>query len=605
VNGLPRLLALAAVAASVAANAQTQAAPARKPLLGTVRADDGSPAAGAAVTLWGIRAHADLAVDLPDAATAVADERGRFHAAVIPEVPYCGFALTAGAAGARGCSPLQGWFGAGALVEFVCAPPRPRQVVRCVGGDAWPAHGPLSWALLPAAGERALGPALPLSFDAGGDAYLPEFASARPCVCEARTAAGELLWSAFAPRGQHEPVCIPRPRTIPLRAVGESGEPVAGAAIRVRAGFRGDAAADGIETMRAIVWRELGRTGADGRLQVELPLPRDPFADPVGENVLLSALADGCAESVSGFAGTSLVIDGERLPRGESELRFTLRRASVPVCELAGSGRRLRGARLRVCAVAPLFAGGAGFTHDQRVYEGTADGDGKVRLAGMPPHIRAVREIVLPPDGTPPVLLPPRSQAEPSPSIQLDDAAELRLRLLDAAHGPLAGCAGYLRPVDAAPFGDLAATRFCTDPAGACTLRPWPGDWYLFAEGRGCWLFERCAFASGRRDLELTAQPFAHCTGVLTRAGQPVADAALALVRTVAAAGDEQARVLLAFARRSEERLRARVRTAADGRFDIPFVPVHGVVHTMRFDAAGRRSPEFTCDAAELRLEIQ
>jgi len=216
----------------------------------------------------------------------------------------------------------------------------------------------------------------------------------------------------------------------------------------------------------------------------------------------------------------------------------------------------------------------------------------------------SVSPIALPPDNSPPVLLPPRKAAEPSPSIQLDDAADVRIRLLDAARGPLAGCAGYLRPADAAPFGDLASARFCTDPAGACALRPWPGDWYLFAEGKGCWLFERCSFASGRRDLELTAQPLAHCTGVLTRTGQPVADAALVLVRSVPAS-DEQTRMLLAFVRRPEERLRARVRTDADGRFDIPFVPVQGMVRTMRFDAAGRRSQEFTCDAAELRLELQ
>jgi hypothetical protein len=180
---LPALLAAAAIA-------QSPAAPSRRPLLGTVRAADGSAAAGAQVTLWGIRAHADLAVDAPDVVTAVADERGRFHAAVITEVPYCGFAVTAGAAGARGTSPLLGWFGAGALVEFACAPPRPRLVARCVGGENWPALGPLTWSLLPASGERALGPALPLLSDAGGDAAVPEVPAGRACLCETRTAAG-------------------------------------------------------------------------------------------------------------------------------------------------------------------------------------------------------------------------------------------------------------------------------------------------------------------------------------------------------------------------------------------------------------------------------
>jgi hypothetical protein len=596
---LPALLAASAIA-------QSPAAPARKPLLGTVRAADGSAAAGAQVTLWGIRAHADLAVDAPDVVTAVADERGRFHAAVILEVPYCGFAVTAGAPGARGCSPLQGWFGAGALVEFACAPSRPLLVARCVGGENWPALGPLTWSLLPAVGERALGPALPLRFDAGGDAAVPDAPAGRSCICEARTAAGALLWSTLPPRFGAEPVCLPAPRAIPLRAVDESGEPVAGAMIRVRAGFRGDALVDGIETMRAIVWRELGHTGADGRLQVELPLQRDPFADPVGENVLFSALADGCAETVSGFAGTSLVIDDNRQPRGERELRFTLRRATAPACELAGGGRQLRGTRLRVLAVAPLSAGGAGFTHDQRVYEGTADAGGKVRLAGMPPHIKAVREIALPPDGAPPVLLPPRRQAEPLSSIQLGDAAELRLRLLDAARGPLAGCAGYLRPVDSAPFGDLAATRFCTDPAGACTLRPWPGEWYLFAESDTGFVFARCTVARGRSDLEFAEQPYAHCRGVLMGADGPLPGAALQLVKSSTGRLDEQGQLLATLARRPEERLRARVRTDEQGRFDIPFVPVDGLARTLVLTLAGRRSREFSLDAAgELLLELR
>src|SRR5262249_19800686 len=155
------------------------------------------------------------------------------------------------------------------------------------------ALGPLTWSLLPASGERALGPALPLVFDAGGDAAVPDVPAGRSCICEARTAPGALLWATLPPPLRRGPGCPPAPRPIPPGGGDEQGAGVAGAAIRVRAGFRGDGLVDGIETMRAIVWRELGRTDAEGRLEVRLPLQRDPFADPVGENLLFSALADG------------------------------------------------------------------------------------------------------------------------------------------------------------------------------------------------------------------------------------------------------------------------------------------------------------------------
>jgi len=216
-------------------------------------------------------------------------------------------------------------------------------------------------------------------------------------------------------------------------------------------------------------------------------------------------------------------------------------------------------------------------------------------------------EIALPPDGSPPVLLLPHADAAPLPSIRLDDAAELRLRLLDVGRGPFAGRAGYLRPVDSSPFGDLAATRFCTDVAGACTLRPWPGEWYVFAEDDAGFVFDRCTLARGRNELELAMQPYAHCRGVLMGPDGPLAGAALQLVRSTTGKLDEKRQLLATLARLPEERLRKRVRTDALGRFDIPFVPIDGVTRTLALALAGRGvSREFALDAAtELLIELR
>jgi len=281
--------AVLCAAAMVAQETQrNEAAAKRRALLGRVSDDQGNPCAGAEVTLHGVQPF--WIERSSDTVVVTTDERGRFVAKVLPQVAYCGFAVTAASStGAVAASRLVGWFGAGAQVVFVCGASVAAGTVRTAGAAAWSACGPLAWSLSPADTERGCGSALPFAPDGDGRAALHPFFAARAAgsgprtaLCEVRTSQGELLWSRLCAPGPDLEITLPQPRSIPFVVRDAAQQPIAGARIAVRQGFRGDGGVDGLETVRGQIWRELGSTDGGGRLTASVPLDLDPFTGVVG-----------------------------------------------------------------------------------------------------------------------------------------------------------------------------------------------------------------------------------------------------------------------------------------------------------------------------------
>jgi hypothetical protein len=587
---------------------QDAAAPQRRPILGRVLDEQGNPCSGASVTMYGVQPF--WIERAGDTVTVAADERGRFVAKVLPSVPYCGFAITAPSTdGAVGASRIVGWFGAGAQVRLVCGAAIAKTTMRAVGSAAWSDQGPLAWSLLAADTERSCGSAVPLVIGTDGNAVLPAFFAARAvstgprtALCEVRTAQGQLLWSRLCAPGPQLEVVLPPPRAIPLVVRDDNQQPIQGASVAVRQGYRGDGGVDGLDTVRGQLWRELGHTDADGRLTASVPLDLDPFAGVVGEAWVFRARSEGRAESMSGFLGNQDLRDDQRIARDDQrEVRFTLKAQPTRVLRIVRSGAAVAGVSVRIDLIAKLGVNGAGFTHDPRSFVAASDAEGVVAVPFAPSDIHGMRVQILEPGTTEPIVCAP-DVVQFGQTIDLAACACVRLRVRDAHDGPCAGASGYVRWAKDTSSGLAADLRFVTDAVGSAVLRLFPvGEWeFALGSVEAGVCCERVDVAELAPDvLELRLQAFLSGRGRLLDAEErPVAGAC---IRKWEFAGDvlPESRLHAAFVRQMQARLCLPVVTGADGAFALPVVPLHRPSLRLSF-AFGVR----TSEVAELAPDL-
>lgn len=607
-SAAPPLIAVLWFAATAAiAGAQESA---RKPLFGRALAA-GLPLPRATVTLVGIPHWFDPNRDVADVVEAQTDGRGQFRAQLVPGLPYMGFCVgEATADGIRARGAVQGWFGAGAIVEFECAPATGPFAVRATGLAAWAGDGPLQVRARPCA-PGTMWP-LPwaqlLSASPGdGDLQSTTWPALPAGLFEVRTAAGVPLLLAPAYLEQPEvTVAVPPPVSLLCRVVDGAGAPIAGAAVRLRGESFADEGVDGIATVRWRVEPMLGRTAADGTLALRLPIA-DPFAVGAGANALFVASAAGHQERVSGFQGRSWYRDDRRLePDGRRDLSFALP-AVVPLHgKVVFGGVPAPTGEVRLRAVAKLHYGGA-FVHDARRYAAPIGADGVFALDGVPTDPHALDLTVVddkgPLFGAPAV--PARQQAN---VVDLAAVGRLRVSVLDVRSGPAAGHPVYLCQQSGRPGDAPAPQRWCLDAAGRADLRVWPGEWFVFAadvEG-SCW--RRVTVAAGAQEtveLPLVAHPVAR--GVLFDAtGQPAAGAVLEIRRIVVdKIADRDLALAARLLRAIWSKFTRRVRTDAAGTYAMPFPVVPELRVEAQWCRAGSVTSIFTVSSGEATERLQ
>lgn len=229
---------------------------------GRVLGLDGTPAAGATVTLLHrpIARHDDPALEQRVVVTA--DERGRFKAALRSGALHSVWAATGAHA-----SHVEEGVTAGDFVEVRLAPGTEPREVEVRGLDAWPEAAtftfraqvggePLDFAPVPCrAGRLALPP-------------LPPFAGR---TIEVLRADGEVLWPAPIEGAGH--VELPPPLVQEVLVTNAAGEPLAGAEVLAHANNFWATRSPGLFFLERFVtrWPRQGRTGADGRLTVRVP----------------------------------------------------------------------------------------------------------------------------------------------------------------------------------------------------------------------------------------------------------------------------------------------------------------------------------------------
>ena len=571
----------------------------RQPTFVRVLSAGGEPIANAVVTFVGCMPHLGAAAGPRDELQVASDARGRTMARLQPGLCYVAWAVGPGdAAGCGVLSGVRGYFGAGALLELRCTQRYEPRRLRVKGADAWSSQGPLEYFLLTAAQgtETALVPE-------DGVISVPPGPNA---VIEVRCRDGQPLSSTPA---ADDVIAIPAPQSVAVRVVDERGAPLAGACVKHRVHRLLPWRSDGLGGVAEDRFRELARTDADGRAVVQVPYPADPFEQQNHGDLLLFAGAASRPAVCGGVLNRALCMDDHRVDKVPgNELVFTCRRVEP----LAGNcGPMPPGTVAHLSAVCKVFMAGASYVHDSRAFVTKVDERGRFAFDDLPAELHSCRLAIVPPAEQARVV--PLFSAMPGRALPFEVRAgdgsadapavpastSLGVQITEPGGGPARGVVAFLAPAD--PRGVLfrdSLVRFPLDARGAASLQLTPGKWIVVVVSPAGWVGRHFELEPGERKEALAMEPLAvmHVT-LLDRDGRGIADAQLDTRGTkTKGTGDSLQSILQNLHGQTQAQWNL-LRTDAEGRIAIPFVPVAGVTRTLVLKWEGGISAHFPLEA--------
>jgi len=603
---LPTCLVLAC-ALAIAAPAQGDAAAAveRRATFVRVDAADGKPLANATVTFAGHMPHLVGAGGPTDVQRVQADNRGRAQCKLLPGLCYVAWAVgTPDAEGRAAFSQPSVWLAAGGVQTLRAVDQGVTRVVRVAGAEAWAHRGPLRFCLV----TSLPGPEDELTPGADGALSIPPGPS---WWIEVRTADGAPLWWA-SPRGDE--IQLPPPRALRVLAQDEKGAPIAGATVRHRVARRQSWGIDGLGTVVEDRWRALGATGADGTLAIEAPYAADPMQDQKHGDLLLFVGAPGRPSVAGGVAsGDFFADDRKATPPPTGILAFTLR----PAPPLVGAlGKVAPGAEVHLAAVCKLFLDRGSYRHDSRGYRATVAADGTFAFDDVPAEVHALRLSVVPVEGSGPAPMFPTMRGRELPPEVAPDAvaptkepgyADVTLRLADARGGPARGLVGYLVPAgQQGVFVRDSSVRVPLDSKGEAQLRLAPGKWVVIAVSVDGYCAELFDWTAGRVDAALTMREQPRMRLQLKGLdGVPIAGAVVVSRGSSTRGTSDPLQSALQQLRHFSNRQWSDLRTDADGRIELPFVPVEGVSVRLGLGWDGGSSADVVLEAVDDWIVVQ
>ncbi len=579
-------------------HAQADAEVVRRPTFARVETNAGEPLAGAVVTFAGGLPHLGVDAGPRDVLQVQTDARGRAQAKLLPGLCYVVWAVgPADERGERAATAPYGWFGAGALVSLRANEPIPALRVAVRGAEAWSSQGPLRYFAM----TSMPGAEIEIVPTADGELVMP----LDPIVAiEVRTARDEKLWFQ-APAAD---VVIPPPTKVVVRARDEAGAPLPGALVRQRVGRLAPWRVDSLTGVNEDRWRELGRTDAEGRCVVEVPYAGNPLKEANSTDVLLFVGAPGRPSVAGGAYRRGLLVDDRKVPSIEGdELPFTCR----PVPPLAGSvGRVPAGSIVHLAAVCKVYFERNSYQHDPRSFHATVGADGAFAFDDVPAEVHSCRFSLVRGDGlmidlpTFPALRGrelPSDLAVGSPGLSPESFADVTVQVVETGGGPARGVVAVLAPAERP--GVLlrdSAQRIALDARGASKLRLQPGKWIVMAFTESGWAASAYEFVAGANEVALAMQPTARMRIEARDAeGKPIAGAHVEMRGTSMRGTNDPVQSMLQGLRSQWTTQWSQLRTDAQGRLVIPFVPVEGVLQKLGLRWRGGGSAEFVLEASE------
>ncbi len=579
------------------------AEPQRRPTFARVIDAAGAPVAAAVVTFAGGVPHLGSAVGPHDVQVVATDDRGRARARLREGLCYVAWAA-ADAEGAQLVSDVVGYFGAGALLELPCGAARPPRRVEVRGAEAWADAGPLRvFAVTPCPGTET---ELALVEGAVQVPALPEW------HLEVRTADGQPLWQFGSP-GDH--VAVPPPQRLNVRVVDENGVPLPGARLTQRIGREAHWRIDGLTGSAAELRRVVGTVGDDGTAVLTICSPGDLLRDPAVRDVLLFADAPGRPAVAGGRFLEGFYVDDHRVATPPaSVLTFTLPRVEP----LAGwVGVVPPGTVAHLAAVCQLHSSANSYFHDARSFVVPVRADGRVEFAELPAGIESCRVTLVPARGDmrslpwltalPGRALPFGTPQAAAPGERLP-ACVFALQVTDPLGGPARGV--VVAVVQAGLDGVLvrdATVLLPLDAGGRATMRLEPGKWLVMAAAAGGWVAASFELEAGERTERMAMAPMQHMSvRLLDEAGAPVAGATVVpRGSSTRPTGDPLQSVLQNLHHAAVRQDWPRLRTDADGRVALPFVPVPGFARRLRLELGERRTAEFELAANVAPFDVR
>lgn len=576
----------------------------RQPTFARVVDAAGAPLAGAVVTFAGCLPHVGPEVGPHDVLQVASDDRGRARAKLRVDLCYVAFAA-AEVDGRQLLAEVVGYFAAGALLELPCrASERPRRV-QVLGAEAWADAGPVRlFATTPRPGiEQEL--------------ELVDGAVEVPPVprlyLEVRTGDGQPLWQSLVSTAT---VTIPPPQRLPVRVVDENGAPLPGATLVQRVGRRMSWGVDAFSGAWDHLQRRLGVTGDDGTAIVTICSPGDLLRDHAVRDVLVFASAPGRPAVVGGRFHDDFYVDDRKVSSPpDSVLPFRLPRVEPLV---GWVGTVPPGTVAHLAAVCKLFSSANSYYHDQRSFEVPVGPDGRVVFDQLPAEVHSCHLTLLSAQGEIgglPLMTGLPGRALPFPGPGADAAAarvpacDLSVHVLEPTGGPARGAVLVLVPgnIDGVLVRDVAM-QVPLDSGGGANVRLVPGTWHVLVLTGEAWLAATFSLEAGPREEHLAMQPLSRMqVRLLGDQGEPVVGAEVVARGTSTRSTGDPMQTILQNLHHAMRSTWWRLRTDADGRATIPFVPVEGLTRRLRLDAGERRSAEFELEANEepfpLRLQ--
>jgi hypothetical protein len=571
---------------------------ARQPTFVRVLSAGGEPIANAVVTFVGSIPHLGAAAGPRDELQVASDARGRVMARLQPGLCYVAWAV--GPADAEQCgvlSAVSAYFGAGALLELCCLQHYKPRRLPVDGAEAWSSTGPLQYIVLTAA--QGTETALVLE---DGAISLPPCPNA---VIEVRCRDGQPLCSFPS---ADKLLAIPAPQSLAVRVVDENGAPLAGVSVRHRVHRLLPWRSDGLGGVAEDRFRELGKTDAEGRAVVHVPYAADPLKEQNHGDLLLFAGTASRPAVCGGVFNRGLCMDDHKVDKVPGdELVFTLR----SVEPLSGRcGPMPKGTVAHLSAVCKMFMAGASYVHDSRAFVTAVDGQGRFVFDDVPAELHSCRLAIVTPADKPHVMplfpaMPGRtlpyevsaSDGAAAPGVTV--SAYLEVQITEPGGGPARGVVAFLAPADqrGVLFRD-SLVRFPLDTRGSTVLHLAPGKWIVVVVSAAGWAAKQCELEAGERKEVLAMEPLAVLrVQLLDHDDHAIPDAQVETRGTKTKGTGDALQSILQNLHPQMQAQWNLLRTDAEGRIVIPFVPVTGVTRTLALRWEGGRSTDFPLEA--------
>ncbi len=568
---------LRAAVALLAAAMSAGSAPAQelRPTFCRVVDADGEPVAGASVTFAGGLPHLSRSLQAPHVVEGTSDARGRVVARLQRGLCYVAWARGPNENGARLRAKAVGYFAAGAMVVLRCLERELPPTLRLEGEEAWADVGPLRcFAVTSTPGaERELTRNADGAFEAPGS----PFDRFEVCLSDGRP-----LWSTRL--GLQ--MALPPPQRVKVRVVDERGGALQGAQVWHRVGRRSSWTVDGLRSAGQDRMRLLGSTDEEGRCEVVVPYDGDPLRDP-GEDMLLFVSAGDRPAVAGGVWGERFYVSDHRVGEIEGdELRFEC--TSVEPLRGAIPGAPA-GTVAHLAAICKLHLQRNSYLHDARTFTAQVGADGTFTFEGVPKELHSSWLTFRAPAGE--AWLPPVYPAEASRALPPDVVervgttaplgfGEAKVQVLDAMGGPARGAIALVAAAD--HRGVLlrdSVLRVPLDERGQATRRLAPGSWVVVVVTDSGFGGEELKIAAAGGELEMQLQPLGKKSVVVRDArGAPVVGARVRSRGSSTRGTRDALRSILQGLRILTRTKWDALRTDADGRVQIPYLPIEGVV---------------------------